>query len=1030
MLVQNSYVKLTSRGPASDLGQIKKKMNTPTEIFSVVGGSPIEAPPTDSATRPADSETPPALPLSAALQPSRQCEAAATRKAVLGAPPAPDDNTNTLAGAIEATAEKPVVKRKKKEKQTAKKWQDFNLHDDLSELLQMGGPGIDQEMVLGDNVGGTAKMTIAPMGKGDKPLIQVPRTGAQSYKAAMHYLFMHLIARFSRNGDNEVGDYQPAVDRSTGARRPDIPTDHFNFHTRKFCDNFICVGEGDFQTTVIEFFNAFGVTRNHTEHGKRISVSGASRTPLPGQTRPLKRGEGQLRWKVAAADVPRATIDFMLKVYTFGLTWDKKIKSIGLWEETEDIQNHLATLEITSAALIETIQNIREGRFRILEKDRTKDVPGTLDPEKLERVVNSNGHKLKESKNCGLNCVKWDVQGEEDVTVRCYNKILETVQQGVARKNDITCKVTKLLAPSTEGLTTKLYDRAYYENGLTRVEATFTFPEGEAWTLDEMDSELDKAHALLEKCLVSASIHEHLAGMEQCLTRSIVVYCPLAFKWKRHRQLGIKAKDKDESYKTDYPDGVVMRYKNKHSLKVNGEEAHGRISGRKHEVDKYGWDAVARVAAACCHSGQDPRLFVVVGGTERFFDGGAGPVHFYLREVPLQRFAVAPSMLLQTAFIGDKKNAFEEIAEWSQINVRPHELRLNPRILPRSVVKNARTPDLPIQIELAIPDAFSPADLLDVDDASEEEITAFTGKQPGVCAPSEWNMPSVASQWELLKNQTVGRHKTDKLKFKWKGSWFWLPKKDQAEIRAKVFGKEGVTCTFQWRDNAFYCIISEIDDTSAPLASASLPMQGADLPGVKTTLLGPKRSRFDIPVTGNKIKDGNTINDAGLKGETDTCFVDLSQGMFCIPQSLSVKLLALAEGKGTPRDLSFLRGCKLIRPDSERMRVRDQSNDEPYVWIITAADEVLVKQDFTKPCAKAKRQRELLGAAQADEGPDQVTTQADEGPDQVTTQADEGPDQFTTQADEGPDQVMGTETTQADQGAGGGEPEAKRQRVA
>jgi hypothetical protein len=196
-------------------------------------------------------------------------------------------------------------------------------------------------------------------------------------------------------------------------------------------------------------------------------------------------------------------------------------------------------------------------------------------------------------------------------------------------------------------------------------------------------------------------------------------------------------------------------------------------------------------------------------------------------------------------------------------------------------------------------------------------------------------------------------------------------------------------------------------------------MQGADLPGVKTTLLGPKRSRFDIPVTGNKIKDGNTINDAGLKGETDTCFVDLSQGMFCIPQSLSVKLLALAEGKGTPRDLSFLRGCKLIRPDSERMRVRDQSNDEPYVWIITAADEVLVKQDFTKPCAKAKRQRELLGAAQADEGPDQVTTQADEGPDQVTTQADEGPDQ-----------VMGTETTQADQGAGGGEPEAKRQRVA
>ena len=424
-----------------------------------------------------------------------------------------------------------------------------------------------------------------------------------------------------------------------------------------FCDNFICLGEGDSQTTVIEFFSAFGVTRGNPDHAKRISVAPARRIRPPGHVGPLKRGEGQLPWKVAAADVPLETLDFMLQVYNFGLTWDKKLNSIGLWEETEVVKNHQAMLGITSAALVETIHNIRHGRFRILEYDLSKDVPGTLHPEDFKRAVTSAGHTLKESTKCGLSCVKYDVKGHAHVTVRVYNKILETMQQGAARRNNIACKVSRLLTPSTVGLTTKLCDKAYYDNGLTRDEATFTFPEGEAWSLNEMVSVLGESHALLENCLVSTSTHEHLAGMEQCLKRSIVVYCPLAFKWKRRQQLGITGAD--ASYTTDYPDGVVMRWKNMYTRKVNGEEAYGKISGRGNEVDKSGWDAVARVAAACCHSGQDPRLFVVVGGTERFFNGGKGPVHFYLREVPLQRFAVAPSMQLQTAFIGNKQKKYQ-----------------------------------------------------------------------------------------------------------------------------------------------------------------------------------------------------------------------------------------------------------------------------------------------------------------------------------------------------------------------------------
>ena len=279
-------------------------------------------------------------------------------------------------------------------------------------------------------------------------------------------------------------------------------------------------------------------------------------------------------------------------------------------------------------------------------------------------------------------------------------------------------------------------------------------------------------------------------------------------------------------------------------------------------------------------------------------------------------------------------------------------------------------------------------------------------------------MPSVASQWEMLKAQKSGRFKTDKLKFKWRGSWFWLPNKDQAEIRAKVFGKEGVPCTFQWRDDAFYCTIFESDPASEPLASETVSlMQGADQPGVKTTLLGPKRARWEIP----ESSAGNTITDAGLKGDTKTCFVEISgtsPGVYQLPQSLSVRLLALAEERSRPRDLSFLRGCKLIRPDKETIRVTGQANDEPHVWIVTAGNKVLVEQPETKKSSYKRKMNQALG--------DQ-TTQAAEGAgaDQVMgsqpIQAAEGA---------GADQVMGSQTTQADDGEGGGEPAAKRQRAA
>ena len=554
----------------------------------------------------------------------------------------------------------------------------------------------------------------------------------------------------------------------------------------------------------------------------------------------------------------------------------------------------------------------------------------------------SAGHTLNESTKCGLSCIKFSVHGEDNVENRTYNKVLETIQVGKPKRDNISCKLAKLLTPSTLGLTNKFHDPAFYENGITRNEVTFTFSEGKAWSLKAMDLVHGKCATLLKNCLVCASVQHHLSGMERCLKRSVVVFSPPTFKWKMHQQ--ILAKGKDKSIEKQYPDGVVMRWKNKYSDKTNGVEAHGKITGLVKDRDTSGWASVARLAAACCHSSQDPRLFIIVAGTQRFFTKEEnGPAHVYLREVPLQRFAIAPSESLQITFIGSTHNTMGSLAEWSQIGVQPHGLTMNLRILP-----HARLSD--ILTELAIPVDFSPADLHDVDDASSTAIPAFGGKRPR--EPDGFNMPDIPFQWDLLASQNVGKFRTPKLYFWFRGARFWVPKLHQDEVRAKVFEQHDVTCWCQWRNGRFHSTILQDNETSALLqAGATSPMQIAVQPA---TILGPKKGMWDIPVS----TQGHEILHAGvrfLKGPYGTVFVDIQAGLFNLPKSFSVFLLTMAEARLTPKDLTFLQGCWLIRPNTSRVDVTAHGNQEPHMWIASATGEILAEQAFTQTKASMKK---------------------------------------------------------------------------
>jgi hypothetical protein len=88
-------------------------------------------------------------------------------------------------------ASDPLVQVKKKPKAPTKQQPQnprrpyVSPDDDLQAVLSRGGPGIDQVMVLGDNLYKTDKMKISPMREGEN-LIQVKRGKTENYFRAMH----------------------------------------------------------------------------------------------------------------------------------------------------------------------------------------------------------------------------------------------------------------------------------------------------------------------------------------------------------------------------------------------------------------------------------------------------------------------------------------------------------------------------------------------------------------------------------------------------------------------------------------------------------------------------------------------------------------------------------------------------------------------------------------------------------------------------------------------------------------------------
>jgi hypothetical protein len=827
---------------------------------------------------------------------------------------------------------------------------------ELRWVTERGGQGINEPLVLGNNVFNTEKMIVQPMRPGEK-LVQVKGGDHRSYFSAFTDSAKELAIRA---GPNDVGDHQPAY-FSDGTRRPAVHDDLLLATYKMFIDNFIFASEFNDQGPILLFLKLLcGLTKEgNPPKTKRISIGPAT----------LFKDEQQ--WKVACADVSLDDIAFILQVYYFATKkWDGDEESLLKWAKKR-CWDHMERLGTKFGALCDAASLAHRKAFCIVDIDGTVDVPGTLDAQPFADAAERAGHKVRKDTMCGLQCVKYtpaeyitkvpansDVPGNPDVprntevTMKLYDKVTETMQSGKARSPNIACKFALLASPTTDRLNAIVIDPKYNKNGITRLEVTCPFNIGVTWTIEKMAKMIDSARELVADFLVVSSIQDHIAGMEPFIEGSTFTFYPQVFD-RITRNFHRKGKKNKKGKNTDcnlLPVGSVSHWMNSYTHKMNGMEVHAKIGTRDSHVD--GWTPTALAIAACSNAGYDVTGFICVGGFERMV-GEEDPLqHRYYRMIVVERHAIAPKVQVDTGFIGTIKNTLQDIG------VNPDELILNPTII--QVLKAKE-----VNIEIC----FSSAELQPINECCSEAVDRFVRLPKRIKKPVYENMPTEESRWTDIR---WGSNRGKKqLKFRFEGDWYWLPPKWQENVLEYVFDKTDFECIFCWGTSSLVCEFRPVTKTTTSTTDDAnmdfTPANATAHPAIETTSpiqVGNISCIDSIPI----VDEGLEITSGGFvmrRGKKPSCFLSF-RGMierFWVPTSIADSLLFEAKTRSTQinldntsYNLECIAGWRLIRGrDDCKIGVTGVPNPEHRMYIVNASGDVQVQQREAKPSLQ-KRQ--------------------------------------------------------------------------
>jgi hypothetical protein len=400
-----------------------------------------------------------------------------------------------------------------------------------------------------------------------------------------------------------------------------------------FCDNFILSvlaqgGKTAFDA-VYELCKAFGwqVGRNVEECDHKFYVTRARK-----QSRAECITEGETM-KISTADIPIAEVfaardlictaissehrSILLNEHSSHLTIGLILDNLRQRHPKSDLFSGLSGFR---GDLIRALKTAAQHVVRFVDIDVTHDEPGTANYPALESLLEGDGHEIADSK-IGRNAVRTckTKDGARSYSILVYAKEVETIQQpGISTGRSLDSKVHRLAHASTAGLRARFGHAAYQENGSTRIELSFAGK----WEVEEMLELCLQAKSLVQRVLVSKSIHNHLLDTEVYLNRTVAVFVPAIhdFKKKCLQRIAKRIRNKQKHLVNSVHEGVVVHYKTSTTGKKVGRPVATPVNLVK---GSDGFDLFVRCLAFESPCNTPITLILVVDGFDEFMQGSA-----------------------------------------------------------------------------------------------------------------------------------------------------------------------------------------------------------------------------------------------------------------------------------------------------------------------------------------------------------------------------------------------------------------------
>jgi len=874
---------------------------------------------------------------------------------------------------------------------------------ELQRVMHAGGDFIDRPVTLGKNMKGDRDLYVSPVISSGEIVVIKPGKG-KSAEAAFESSAKQLSLMYGHHDTskfeawkNEDGEILPPIEPNLLDATP-------RNILRPFCDNIICwtlTGEGKEKSNktkdktkavsqkagdsgpgyerIRNFFTALNL------HVRKMgSASGGSagfRCSIKclGSNQHTD-GREYKKFRVGLADVPLEHLSLILDL--FRLICDTRGQESHLSDSrfTNIVKNHkeiMTELGIEHSHIATAFGHGQHIYYQCT--DITGDTPGTLNPPAMGNKLTAMGYEIEPKMDCGRNIIrtKQFTEDEQSMSVKFYNKSLETLEQADVRSKTIDCKVPYLLNASTDHMNEIQEDPNVFENGHTRCEISnysreYDVGRRKPARLQEMLDTFFKFSRLLDRTtLVKRSLHDLFEGLGKHVGRSIIVWNPAVYSSKvqcvselskkikknisslkaaqkekrqaktkdfidtldsdisslkaEHKCLKERYKQRLNSFNTQ-SDGFLIRYQNVLTGKFNGLRLISAV-----DKQQSGFDCIKPALVWGTSVAENPLLAVLVAGGP-----GTNVTNLYFRLIEIQRYSNVPGSELFTCFAWDgnfeRGNYSNHKTDWSAVGVRNTDLT---NLRPKVIGCMDPTPDYlsmgGLDIEVAGTDH---SDIASQVDSEVYENIMGTPKQCFEVSEHNGSLDEYTecSEVKIVKSNIRDEICEDgqsprKIRFKANGDWFNVPKACTEAMLSEIGGVENIHLVvkvnadthFFWRMNKGF-----------------LHIQG----NIKATSALPAISEF-IDVLGGGLENigkGGAESDMGM-------YVCTNHGKFYLSKSVkSILEVRVKDAYGNFNSElveNFMSGKRLLHQQSLRARIPGEKNPEELISIMDAMGQVI-----------------------------------------------------------------------------------------